>query len=134
MNIRELVLHRLYKTQQIRISKTPRCHRHHTFFVIPFFFLQCFHELIMEQSKHSNSILKLKISVILFFIRKLPLCKNIPFITGVDKMNSIFRINLLSPFINNIQHLIRIFLCKWFEWLKSITVFAKSYRNDRNTS
>ena len=134
MNIREFVLHCLYKTQQIWISKTPCCHGHHTFFVIPFFFLQCFHELIVEQAKHSNTILKLKISVILFFIRKFSLCKDIPFIAGMDKMDSIFRINLLSPFINNIQHLIRIFLCKWFERLKSITIFAKSYRNDRNTS
>ena len=79
--------------------------------------------LRIQKTQHSHSVFQLRKSVIPSAFRKLPLCKNIKLITGMDKMNSMLLVNPLLPSFNNLQSRLRRFPVKGLQRVKTLAEF-----------
>ena len=80
--------------------------------------------LIDEKSHHSNAIFKLNVAVIALFLRKIASRQEIPFIAGMNKMNSVLIVYLSLPAFNLIDYFTGIVVIKRFQRIKAFAVFS----------
>ena len=134
---RELAAHALYILLNIRSSQPSRCNRNllraHLASLSRMQLLQRLGYLLLHQANHADPIFQLDIAIIAIRFRKRAPGAHVKLIAGVNEVNTVFRIDLLLPFLYQINGIAQLLRCKRLKRIQTIAVLRETDRHDRNT-
>ena len=128
--IGKFFFHLFHQRTDRRICQLSGCKRQFPDFVISLFRRQRLRKFIVQKTQHTDAVFQLQISVIPLFFRQFPSCQQIPLVAGMYDMLSILLIKSLLPPLDRVDHCFGIFFAKRLQRFQTVSVFAKSNRND----
>ena len=94
--------------------------------------LQSLGYLLLHQANHADPIFQLDIAIIAIRFRKWAPGAHVKLIAGVNEVNTVFRIDLLLPFLYQINGIAQLLRCKRLKRIQTIAVLRETDRHDRN--
>ena len=91
-------------------------------------------KFFQQKPYHADTVFQLQIPIVVILVRNLLFRQDIPFVAGVDKVQTVLGKKLFLPFVDRRKHLLRVFFCKGLQRIQSLPVFRQSNRHNRHAA
>ena len=91
-------------------------------------------KFLQQKPYHADTIFQLQIPIVVILVRNLLFRQDIPFVAGMDKMQTVLGKKLFLPFVDRRKHLLRVFFCKGLQRIQPLPVFRQSNRHNRHAA